>query len=147
MPFSLPTASVALLLATLASPNPDPLPSQAQQTGGLRFLVTLIAKTERDRRVFEAKLFRLEHVYAEQAKAGKNVDAQLARIKELRAAQMQRYLNAMKMLGEKFGEDRFAEFRLRMEQGRKRSPENVEAIARKLKATADKKAAKEVGAK
>ncbi|TAJ04360.1 MAG: hypothetical protein EPO68_17100 [Planctomycetota bacterium] len=145
MTFSPLSVPVALLLTALAHPTPPP--QQAPAPGGLRFLVTLVAKTEHDRRIFEARVFRLEQVFQEQAKAGQDVEAKLAKLKEVRAAHMQRYLKAMEGLNAKFGEDGFAKFRIRMEHGRKRTPENAEVIARSIKAAAEKKAANAGGGK
>jgi hypothetical protein len=122
-------------LALLASTAASPAPQAPAGGGGLKFLVTLVAKTEQEHRVTEAKLFRLEQVYGQQG-----AQAKIARVKQLRERHMQQYLKQMDLLGAKFGEDKFAEFRNRLSAGRKRTPKNAEAIERKLKSLAAKKA-------
>jgi hypothetical protein len=142
-----PSLSVPAAALLIGLSLPTPPGQQGPAPGGLKYLISLVAKTEQDRRVFDARAFRLEQVFQEQAQAGQNVDAKLAKLKELRIAQMKQYLKAMDGLGAKFGEDRFAEFRTRMDQGRRRTPENAEAIARAVKVAADKKAANAGGGK
>ncbi|MBM3976744.1 MAG: hypothetical protein FJ299_07110 [Planctomycetes bacterium] len=123
--------ALALLVSTAAAPAP-----QAPAGGGaLRYLVTLVATTEKEHRVTESKLFRLEQVYAQQGAQDK-----VAKVQHLRGLHMQQYIKQMDLLSAKFGEDKFAEFRNRLSEGRKRTPKNAEAVERKLKALAAKKA-------
>jgi hypothetical protein len=121
-------AAAAMLAAGLIASSMQP-PQAPAKPGDLKVAVGLIAKVEREHRMFEARLYRLEQLYTDAQAADK-----LARVKALRAKHMQSYLKSMDGFGSKFGEDAFAKFRTQMDAGRKRTPGNAEAIRRKVNA-------------